>query len=273
MKGESSGPGRPDSEFDRLTRRLHELEERNAELERRLVERTTELQAANLELDSFTSAISHDLRAPLRGVSGFASALEEDFGATLDADALGYLRRIQQASTHMDALIDGLVALLRSTRGTPRWETFDLSAVALSILEDLARKEPARRVHWQVAPGLLVRGDVRMLETALNKLLDNAWKFTARSSAPLIRIYPDDTRDERRYCVSDNGAGFNMVYADKLFFPFQRLHRQDEFPGVGLGLAMAQRIIRRHGGEIEARAEPNSGATFCFTLPDEAQQR
>jgi len=244
-----------------------EVRQLNAELEQRVAERTAELTAANHELDSFAYAVSHDLRAPVRAMIGFSQALKEDFGGELRADALVYLDQIEIASRKMGGLIDGLLTLSRSTRGELRHDKVDLSALALRRLAELAKSEPQRAVAWQVDPGLAVRGDASMLEAVMTNLLDNAWKYSDKAPAARIRVYAEN-RDGRPWiCVADNGAGFDMAHAERLFKPFQRLHRQDEFPGIGIGLATAQRILHRHGGEIVATAAPCQGATFCFSLP------
>lgn len=238
----------------------------NADLERRVEARTAELKAANQELDSFAYAVSHDLRAPLRAMSGFSQALVDDHGDKLDGEARVYLEQIILASKKMGELVDGLLTLSRSTRGERRHDTVDLSALAEILLGELARQEPLRRVAWRVEPALRVAGDPAMIEVVMRNLLGNAWKYTARTAEPLIRVYVDTVNGERFYCVADNGAGFDMAHARKLFQPFQRLHRQDEFPGIGIGLATVQRIVHRHGGTIQAQGEPGKGATFCFSL-------
>jgi PAS domain S-box-containing protein len=235
-------------------------------LEQRVQERTAELRAANKELDSFAYAVSHDLRAPLRAMSGFSQALLEDFGEALPAGAKSYLGEIQAASHQMGELIEGLLRLSRSTRGELRRDGVNISVMATRILEDLAAREPGRSVSSTVEPGLEVRGDAGMLEIVLNNLLSNAWKYTAHTPQPLIRVTPLK-EGGAGFCVSDNGAGFDMKFSARLFQPFQRLHREDEFPGIGIGLATVQRIINRHGGTIAAEAAPNCGATFCITLP------
>jgi PAS domain S-box-containing protein len=241
----------------------------NAELERRVEERTAELQAANQELESFAYAVSHDLRAPLRAMGGFSQALAEDYGEHLEGEARCYLDQIILGSRRMGELIDGLLQLSRCTRGELRRDRVDLSVLAENILAELKRVEPARRVTWQVEPGLVARGDARMLEVALRNLIGNAWKYTGDTEAPMIRIYAEPKPDNefRLFFVADNGAGFDMAHAAKLFQPFQRLHRQEEFPGLGIGLATVQRIIHRHGGTIGAVAAPGRGATFSFSLP------
>lgn len=239
----------------------------NTELEQRVIERTAELTAANRELDSFAYAVSHDLRAPLRAMSGFSQALAEDYGAQLQGDAKVYLDQIVLASRKMSDLIDGLLVLSRSTRGELRHDSVDISALSRRLLSELARVEPDRLVKVEVEAGLQVRGDGSMIEAVMRNLLGNAWKYSAHAQAACIRVYTE-RRDGARYlCVADNGAGFEMAYANRLFQPFQRLHRQDEFPGLGIGLATVQRIVHRHGGTIEGRGEPGKGAVFCFSLP------
>lgn len=248
--------------------RLHQVREEvfrlNADLERRVAERTAELSAANQELESFAYAVSHDLRAPLRAMSGFSQALEEDYGDQLSGGARTWLEQIRIASRNMNNLIDGILTLSRSTRGELRRDPVDLSEMARCQLAQLA--QPERPLAVEVAAGLMTRGDARMLEAVLANLLGNAWKYTGRTAAPQIRVYAEDRADGRWFCVADNGAGFDMAHADRLFKPFQRLHRQEEFPGIGIGLATVKRIIQRHGGKIEARGEVGQGATFCFRL-------
>ncbi len=245
------------------------LQALNASLEQRVEQRTAELTAANRELDSFAYAVSHDLRAPLRAMSGFSHALLEDYGEQLDGQARTFLEQIGIASRKMGELIDGLLALSRHSRGVLVRETVDVSALATDILAQLARGQPERAVRTEVEPGLMVRGSARMIEAVLQNLLGNAWKYTARTAAPAIRVGRGAVGEVHGICVADNGAGFDMAYAGQLFQPFRRLHREDEFPGIGIGLATVHRIVRRHGGEIDVQAEPDKGATFCFTLGDE----
>lgn len=245
-----------------------EVIELNTDLERRVAERTAELAAANADLESFAYAVSHDLRAPLRAMNGFSQALVEDYGAQLQGEAMGYLEQIGIASRKMTELIDGILALSRSTRGDLQRDAIDLSALARRRLDELARAEPARRVAVDVADGLVAHGDARMVEAIMTNLLDDAWKYTGKAAAPAIRVYRGEVAGQQVYCVADNGAGFDMAHAGRLFKPFQRLHRQDEFPGIGIGLATVQRIVRRHGGEIAGTGEPGRGATFCFSLPE-----
>jgi PAS domain S-box-containing protein len=237
-------------------------------LELRVEDRTAELLAANRELDAFAYAVSHDLRAPLRAMNGFSQALIEDYKEQLHGEAVVYLEQITLASRHMGQLIDGLLTLSRTTRGELCCDMLDLSQTAGQIRDELARLEPDRPVAWQIEPGMSVHGDARMMEVVMRNLIANAWKYTVGSSSPLIRVYSEDRDGARCYCISDNGAGFDMGHSQRLFKPFQRLHRQDEFPGIGIGLATVQRIVHRHGGEIFGEGTPGKGATFRFTLAD-----
>jgi light-regulated signal transduction histidine kinase (bacteriophytochrome) len=167
----------------------------------------------------------------------------------------------------MGELIDGILTLSRSTRGELRREPVDLTALARRLLTERSRTEPDRQVDWAVEPGLDAAGEPSMLEVVMVNLIDNAWKYTAKTPAATIRVSTQQQAGTRWFCVADNGAGFDMAYAERLFKPFQRLHRQDEFPGIGIGLATVQRIVHRHGGTIEAEGAPGRGATFRFTLP------
>jgi PAS domain S-box-containing protein len=243
-----------------------ELKNFAADLERRVLERTAELTEVNRELDSFAYAVSHDLRAPLRAIVGFSSVVLEESGAALTTEARGNLERVVRSGVRMEELIDGLLALSRSARVGLQLAPVDISALALGCLEDLVHQEPSRPVALQVEPGLLAIGDARLVDALLRNLIGNAWKYTAHTPRVEIRVVGRELNGERAFCVSDNGAGFDMALAGKLFQPFQRLHSQDEFPGIGIGLATVQRIVRRHGGRISAEGHPGRGATFCFTL-------
>lgn len=247
-----------------------EILQLNASLEQRVLERTAELSAANQELDSFAYAVSHDLRAPLRAMKGFAQALQEDYGDRLNGEAKGYLDQIGIASRKMGELIEGILALSRSTRGDLQCAQVDLSALATSILAELAHTEPERSVAADIEPGLVVHGDDRMIEAVMRNLLGNAWKYTSKTPTAAIRVHAGEIDGRHAVCVTDNGAGFDMAHAGQLFQPFRRLHREDEFPGIGIGLATVQRIVHRHGGKINVQAVPSKGATFCFTLAEKS---
>lgn len=244
----------------------------NAELERRVEERTAELKAANQELESFGYTVAHDLRAPLRAMEGFSQALIEDYGDRVDGEARVYLHQIVKGAEHLAELIDGLLQLSRSVRGELRRDRVDLSSLSEEILRELARAEPSRAVAWQVDRGLTARADARMIEIVMRNLLGNAWKYTANSPEAKVRVYAGQEGGQRVFHVTDNGIGFNMAHSEKLFQPFQRLHRQDEFPGIGIGLATVQRIVHRHGGQISAMSAPGRGADFRFSLPFSGDQ-
>ena len=255
-----------------LTERKHAEEEiarLNADLERRVHARTAELEAANAELEAFSYSVSHDLRAPLRAIDGFSQALMEDFTDQIPAAASDYLRRIVAATRRMADLIDGLLDLSRVSRAEMRWQEVDLSAMARQEAEALEKAEPRRRVEWVIPDSLLTRGDPRLLRVALDNLIGNAWKFTAGKESARIQLGQRTNGEGRAYFVADDGAGFDMAYAEKLFGAFQRLHSEREFEGTGIGLATVRRVINRHGGRIWAEAAPGHGATFFFTLGTE----
>ncbi|TVQ31183.1 MAG: GHKL domain-containing protein [Wenzhouxiangella sp.] len=261
------------AEKDRINRRRKAAQFRahseqvHAQLEQRVAARTVELTAANRELDAFAYAVSHDLRAPLRAMSGFSEALIEDHADQLHDEARQYLDQIILASRRMNELIDGILVLSRSTRGTLECRDINLSELAERQIERLRKSDPERRVAVEIEPDLVMHADPATIEVALNNLLENAWKYTRRTDNPRIQVKPTALGSDPAICIEDNGAGFDMAHADKLFKAFQRLHRQDEFPGTGIGLATVERIIHRHGGQIEASANPGKGARFVFSLP------
>jgi light-regulated signal transduction histidine kinase (bacteriophytochrome) len=251
-----------------LNRRLREL---NEDLEVRITERTvelqrqaTELEIANQELEAFSYSVSHDLRAPLRGMSGFARILAEDHAADLDEEGLRYLERIQVSASQMGELIDGLLAFFRLHRQRMAQEVLDMTELAgrawASVCPDGAG------VAWELAELPPAEGDRQLMNQVWVNLLENAVKFTRRTAGPRVAVSAAVQDGVVTYCVKDNGAGFEMKYAEKLFGPFQRLHRAEDFPGTGIGLALVHRIVRRHGGSITAIAAPNAGAEFRFTL-------
>ncbi len=239
----------------------------NAELEQRVADRTARLQAINDELESFSYSVSHDLRAPLRGIDGFARALEETAAENLDADARAYLQRIRNAAARMGELIDDLLELSRISRMKIEKRQVDLSALTGEILESFRETEPGRSVRPRILPEVSAEGDPRLLRIMLENLLNNAWKFTSQTAAAEIEFGVDNTRNGAKvYYVRDNGVGFDMRYAHKLFGPFQRLHSVSDFPGTGIGLATVKRVIQLHGGSVWAQSSPDRGATFYFKL-------
>ena len=239
------------------------------ELNARLADQLTELTAVNKELEAFSYSVSHDLRAPLRSIDGFSRALIEDYYDRLDAQGRDYLERVSDASQRMSRLIDDLLLLSRITRAEMTKTSVDMSAMAREIIDDLRRADPQRAIECEIEAGLMVEADARLLRVALTNLLDNAWKFTSKTPVPKITVGRHVRENVDVYYVADNGAGFNMAYADKLFGVFQRLHSADEFPGTGVGLAIVQRVVHRHGGKLRVEAEIDRGASFFFTLPPE----
>jgi PAS domain S-box-containing protein len=238
----------------------------NVSLEARVQERTAQLENSNRELEAFSYSVAHDLRAPLRSIDGFNQALIEDFGNILPEEAKDLLQRSRQSSQRMSQLIDDLLNLSRVARAELRHVRVDLSEMARNIAAELQKSDPERRVNWQIQPGLVVTGDDRLLKLALENLLGNAFKFTRRREVAEIQFASTTLDGKRVFFVRDNGAGFNMQFAGKLFGPFQRLHAATEFPGTGIGLATVQRILARHGGRIWPQAQEGKGATFYFTL-------
>jgi PAS domain S-box-containing protein len=237
-------------------RALNESERRHA----------AQLEAVNKELEAFSYSVSHDLRAPLRSIDGFSAALVEDYADKLEPEAKEFLLRIRAATQRMALLIDDLLKLSRISRGEMRHEVVDLSAMAKVILAELQQQDPGRQIECVVPGGIEAHGDSRLLRTALENLLGNAWKFTSKKQHARIELGVSRQNGQPLYFVRDNGAGFDMIYADKLFGAFQRLHSAAEFPGTGVGLATVQRVIFRHGGRISAESAAGKGATFSFTL-------
>jgi signal transduction histidine kinase len=224
---------------------------------------------SDAERDAFLFSVSHDLRAPIRVIDGFTRILKEDYGAALDRIGNDHLDRVLGASARMSAMIDALLGLSRlSTRALQR-VSVDLSEMAEQVMDELRRQAPQRRAQIIIQPGMTVQGDPTLLRTVLDNLLGNAWKYSARRELTRIELGAGtDDAGRRIFRVSDNGAGFDMRFAERLFGPFQRLHSASEFVGTGVGLASVRRIVHRHGGDIWAQAEVDRGATFCFTLGD-----
>jgi PAS domain S-box-containing protein len=248
-----------------LRQRDEEVLRLNSELERRVCERTAQLEAMNRELEAFSYSVSHDLRAPLRSIRGFSEVLLQRYASSLDKRGQEFLKRTCESSQHMDRLIEDLLQLSRVSRAEMQRRPVHLSSLASAIGAELCQAEPQRAVEWVITPDLCAQGDERLLRVVLENLLRNAWKFTAKQAA--ARIEFGFSPERPAFFVRDNGAGFDMAYADKLFGVFQRLHSAAEFPGTGVGLATVQRIINRHGGFTWAEGAPTRGATFYFSLP------
>jgi signal transduction histidine kinase len=227
-----------------------------------------ELEQANHELEAFSYSVSHDLRAPLRAIDGFSKTLLDNYGQKLDKEGSHYLDRVRSATQKMAALIEDLLNLSRITRAPLRKETLSLTALAQGVVAELREKDPSRKVVIEIADGLAARGDARLITIVLVNLLGNAWKFTAKQLEARIAVEQEKRGNETVFSVRDNGAGFDMAYADKLFAPFQRLHQESEYEGTGIGLATVQRVISRHGGRIWAESAVGKGTTLFFTLGD-----
>ena len=241
-----------------------EVRRLNDELELRVRQRTAELEASTRELDAFAYSVSHDLRAPLRSLEGFSQVLLEDYAGDLAEEAQGYLRRIQANVGRMAQMIDDLLHLSRATRTQLHREPADVSALAREVAAELT--EPGREVTWDIADGLAVQGDPHLIRLVLQNLLGNAWKFTSHTGHAVITVSAHPQSGVEVFEIRDNGAGFDMKYADKMFDPFQRLHSAGEFEGTGIGLAIVHRVITRHGGRIRAEGAVGEGAAFRFSL-------
>jgi len=243
-----------------------QAEETMMKSEEKIEQRTHELQVVIDELEAFAYSVSHDLRAPLRSIEGFSHILLEDYADKLDDDGKGYLQRLRSASQQMAVLIDDLLNLSRVTRSEMHCEMVNLSSLARTITEELQQSQPERDVEFIITPRLMAKGDAHLIQVALSNLLGNAWKFSRKRERARIEFGYARTDGRPVYFVRDNGVGFDMAYANKLFGAFQRLHSPKEFEGSGIGLATVQRIIHRHGGKIWAESAVDKGATFYFTL-------
>lgn len=249
-----------------------DLKQLNLELESRVQERTHQLEVANNELEAFSYSVSHDLRAPLRSIDGFSQILSKNYHDSLDDTGKSYLERVRRASQRMGHLIDDLLRLSQVTRNSLRREQIDLSAIAEKVVEDLRKMKPTRQVHFVLQQGLSAYADPGLLRVVMDNLLGNAYKFTGKKADAKIEFGMSDSSGENAFFIRDNGAGFNMDYAHKLFGAFQRLHGANEFEGTGIGLATVQRIIHRHHGRVWAEAKEGQGATFYFTLPQRMRE-
>jgi signal transduction histidine kinase len=229
------------------------------------------IAANNKELESFMSVAGHDLRGPLRILKGFADALDDECGAVMNEEGRGFLKEIVKASDRMEGLIDGLLTLSRSGRAEMTCENIDLSTLVELVAYEIRHGKDGRELDFQCEAGMSVWGDTRLMMTVLRTLLGNAWKYTGRTAQPAVRCFTEERNGQRWVCVNDNGAGFDMAHADRLFKPFTRLHRQDEFMGFGLGLATVDRIVKRHGGEIEAQSAVGKGTTIRLRLQPQPQ--
>ena len=243
-----------------------QIRQLNEELERRVIERTAQLEASNRELEAFSYSVSHDLRAPLRSIDGFSKALLEDGREMLDQTCSKHLTRIRAASQRMGSLIDDLLNLSRLSSAEMHRETVDLSSTARQIAAELRQSQAGRVVDFAIDDGLIVDGDSHLLRVVIDNLLSNAWKYTSKHPTARIELGRTGNGGKRIYFVRDDGAGFDMAHADLLFRPFQRLHRQTDFEGTGVGLATVHRIIHRHGGRLWAEGAVEGGAAFYFTL-------
>ena len=248
-------------------RAQHEILRLNAELEERVLQRTAQLEAANRELEAFSYSIAHDLRAPLSSIDGFSNSLQSSAGTALDDRSHHFLRRIRAGVRQMSDLTDGLLSLASLSRADLRWEDLDIADMARSALATLQERSPERSVEIVVAERLPARGDPRLLAQVVGHLTSNAWKFTSRGTQARIEVGGmRDAEGQRVFFVRDDGAGFDMAYASRMFEAFRRMHTNAEFEGTGIGLAIAHRIVTRHGGRIWAESAPDRGATFYFTL-------
>jgi signal transduction histidine kinase len=252
--------------FVELYKAQQELRRYRTQLERLVQERTTALTAINRELEAFSYSVSHDLRAPLLAFNGLNQSLLEDYGDSLDPRAKDYLQRMRRASERMTSVFDGLQTLFRLTSGEIHREQCDLSAMATEIVEEMRGADPKRKVRVEIAEGMSASADPRLARILLTNLISNAWKFSAHEPDARIEVGIEVVDGDTRMFVRDNGVGFDMIYAHKLFGAFQRLHSQSEFAGAGIGLATVRRIVNRHGGRAWAEGAVGEGATFYFVF-------
>ncbi len=254
------------SEREKLTHAEADVRRLNATLERRVVERTASLEAANRELEAFSYSVSHDLKGPLRAINGFCHILEEDCASSLDSQVLRHLDRIRTAAVRMGELLDGLLMLSHVFRSELAHEPLDIGGMAAEIVQRLRDEMPEREVEVRIHANLTATGDPSLVRLMLENLLENAWKFTAAQRLTRLEVGRSSQAGQDIFYVKDNGSGFDMEYATKLFQPFVRLHSDEEFEGTGIGLATVRRIVQRHGGNVWAEGVPYAGASIYFTL-------
>jgi len=245
-----------------------ELQQLNEALEEKVNTRTEQLLLANKELETFSYSVSHDLRAPLRSIRGYSEIVLQEFGAKLDSRGEEFLKRACDSAATMNQLLDDLLRLSLISRGELQREETDLSELARQVVSTLKSADPRRKVKLKIGRQLKARADARLLQIALGNLLSNAWKFTGRKPIATVEFDSIQKDGERVFIVRDNGEGFDMEWKHRLFGVFERLHTASDFPGTGIGLAIVQRIIQRHGGRIWAEGKRGEGATFYFTLPE-----
>ncbi len=257
------------TDIDDQKRLTEQVKRINEELERRVRIRTEELELANRELEAFSYSVSHDLRAPLRSIEGFSDALLKQYSEALDEEGQNYLNRVKAAAHRLSDLIDGMLDLSRISRRELNRQLVDLSHMVGQIAMELQSSDPARHVQFKIMPAVSAQADPILIRSVLENLMSNAWKFTGKHPEAIIEFGCEANANPTVYFIRDDGVGFNMAYAARIFGAFQRLHGTMEFPGTGIGLATVQRIIRRHGGRIWAEGEVERGATFRFTLEEE----
>ena len=267
VKQKSRGVG----DENALRARMEQMEAEIFQSSQQVKAANEQLYAANKELEAFCYSVSHDLRAPLRSIDGFSQTLLEDYADKLDDSGKNHLQRVRAATQRMGQLIDDLLNLSRLSRSEVRRQPVNLSELACDVADELRERDPQRHVELRIAEDLKAHGDPQLLHVVLENLLGNAWKYTAKRRRATIELGLSGNNGSASFFVRDNGVGFDMQYADKLFAPFQRLHGMNEFPGTGVGLASVERIIHHHGGHVWVQAEVNKGATFYFTLPNEVK--
>ena len=271
--GKYNGAGMAVLDATELTRVEHQLRVLNSELEERVDLRTKELSVANIELDAFAYSVSHDLRAPLRGIDGFANMLEQECQEQLNEQARGYLQRIRNGVQRLSGIISDLLLLSRLRNTELKMQHVDITAIAREVADGFTKTGAYLTVEWRIADGLQATADAGMMRIVLENLLGNAGKYSSKTTSPVVELFLAGSDDQHlEFAVRDNGAGFDMAYANSLFKPFKRLHGQHEFEGTGIGLSTVARVIARHGGSIAGEGKVGAGATFRFSLPNKMEK-